>query len=79
LLELPKLNLQNPKTKQLNKNESKSISIMTQSDSSGKSKIKVKKSETINNETKESTWEAESIDTLPDEIRDEVKQMLKTK
>ncbi|MDR2346961.1 MAG: PDZ domain-containing protein [Planctomycetaceae bacterium] len=81
-LNLPQLSFPGTGTNKLQNfqgGEAKALSVVTQSDSNGKTKIKVKKSTTINGNTEDKIWEAESIDELPDEIQNEVKQFIGTK
>ncbi|MDR2642256.1 MAG: PDZ domain-containing protein [Planctomycetaceae bacterium] len=78
-LNLPKLPFPNANSlKNLKEGEAKSLTITTQTDSNGKSKIKVNKSITTNGKTEENVWEAENIDQLPENIRDEVRQFIET-
>jgi hypothetical protein len=74
-LPLPKLS--NPQN--IHSGKAKALTITTQTDPNGKTKIKVNKSTTSNGKTEENVWEAENIDDLPEEIRNEVKQFIQIK
>ena len=54
----------------------KQLSVVMQTDQNGKSSVKVTQVLKNDEDTKQSTWEAETIDELPEEIRADVKMLL---
>ncbi len=54
----------------------KSLAVSTHTDAAGKTTIRVRKSITSGEDTATRTWEADSIENLPEEVRGEVQQLL---
>jgi membrane-associated protease RseP (regulator of RpoE activity) len=78
LLILPEQDEQQAKTSSplLSSSSGKQISVSSVTDKDGKTKIRVKQFLKSGDSTEEKNWEAENIDDLPEEIRNEVKTLL---